>query len=71
MNEEVFQAVGEALQRGGPAALVTIIRVVDVLSTEPGWRTDHPTGTSGPWPGLPAETESPELAGSASGTSTT
>ena len=26
--------------------------VVDVLSTEPGWRTDHPTGTSGPWDGL-------------------
>ena len=26
MNEEVFQAVGEALQRGEPAALVTIIR---------------------------------------------
>ena len=45
--------------------------VVDVLSTEPGWRTEHPTGTSGPWQGLRAETESPELAGSASGTSTT
>ena len=27
-------------------------KVVDVLSTEPGWRTDHPTGTSGPWPGM-------------------
>ena len=26
MNEEVFQAIGEALQRGEPAALVTIIR---------------------------------------------
>ena len=26
MNEEVFHAVGEALQRGEPAALVTIIR---------------------------------------------
>ena len=26
--------------------------VVDVQSTEPGWRTDHPTGTSGPWEGL-------------------
>jgi 2-oxoglutarate ferredoxin oxidoreductase subunit alpha len=25
--------------------------VVDVLSTEPGWRTDHPTGTSGDWAG--------------------
>ena len=26
--------------------------VVIVVSTEPGWRTDHPTGTSGPWEGL-------------------
>ena len=26
--------------------------IVNVLSTEPGWRTDHPTGTSGPWDGL-------------------
>ena len=26
MNEEVFHAVGEALQRGEPAALITIIR---------------------------------------------
>jgi 2-oxoglutarate ferredoxin oxidoreductase subunit alpha len=25
--------------------------VVEVLSTEPGWRTDHPTGTSGEWAG--------------------
>jgi 2-oxoglutarate ferredoxin oxidoreductase subunit alpha len=25
--------------------------VVQVLSTEPGWRTDHPTGTSGDWAG--------------------
>jgi 2-oxoglutarate/2-oxoacid ferredoxin oxidoreductase subunit alpha len=25
--------------------------VIDVLSTEPGWRTDHPTGTSGDWAG--------------------
>ena len=26
--------------------------VVEVISTEPGWRTDHPTGTSGTWSGL-------------------
>ena len=26
MNEEVFHAVGEALSKGEPAALVTIIR---------------------------------------------
>jgi 2-oxoglutarate ferredoxin oxidoreductase subunit alpha len=26
--------------------------VVDAQSTEPGWRTEHPTGTSGPWEGL-------------------
>ena len=25
--------------------------VVDVLSTEPGWQTDHPTGTVGDWGG--------------------
>jgi 2-oxoglutarate/2-oxoacid ferredoxin oxidoreductase subunit alpha len=25
--------------------------VVDVLSTEPGWQTEHPTGTSGDWEG--------------------
>ena len=25
--------------------------VVNVLSTEAGWRTDHPTGTSGDWAG--------------------
>ena len=31
-------------------------QVVDVVSTEPGWRTDHPTGTSGSWAGLTVET---------------
>jgi 2-oxoglutarate ferredoxin oxidoreductase subunit alpha len=25
--------------------------VIDVLSTEPGWRTDHPSGTSADWAG--------------------
>ena len=25
---------------------------VVAVSTEAGWRTDHPTGTSGPWDGL-------------------
>jgi 2-oxoglutarate ferredoxin oxidoreductase subunit alpha len=38
------------------AAVRTILdggpRVVDVQSTEPGWRTEHPTGTSGKWEGL-------------------
>ena len=29
--------------------------VVEVISTEPGWRTDHPTGTSGAWDGLKAK----------------
>jgi 2-oxoglutarate ferredoxin oxidoreductase subunit alpha len=28
--------------------------VVEVLSTEPGWRTNHPSGTSGSWKGLHA-----------------
>ena len=41
--------------------------VVDVLSTEPGWRSDHPTGTTGPWLGLTRDSESNELAGTASG----
>jgi 2-oxoglutarate ferredoxin oxidoreductase subunit alpha len=27
-------------------------QVVDVLSTEPGWRTEHPSGTCTPWEGL-------------------
>lgn len=31
--------------------------VVVALSTEPGWRTDHPTGTSAHWPGLRIEDE--------------
>ena len=30
-------------------------QLVDVISTEPGWRTDHPTGTSGTWAGLKVE----------------
>lgn len=36
--------------------------VVDVLSAEPGWRTDHPTGTTGPWDGLRIDSESKALA---------
>ena len=31
-------------------------QLVEVISTEPGWRTDHPTGTSGAWTGLKVET---------------
>ncbi len=26
--------------------------IVEVLSTEPGWRTEHPTGVGAPWDGL-------------------
>ena len=29
----------------------TDTEVVEVLSTEPGWQTEHPTGTSGDWAG--------------------
>lgn len=36
-------------------------KVVDVLSSEPGWRTDHPTGTTGPWAGLRVDSESKAL----------
>jgi 2-oxoglutarate ferredoxin oxidoreductase subunit alpha len=32
--------------------------VVEVLSTEPGWRTEHPSGTSGDWRGRHAGTGS-------------
>jgi len=28
--------------------------LVEVLSTEPGWQTEHPTGTSGDWKGREA-----------------
>ena len=43
--------------------LIAIQAMVQHVSIEPGWRTDHPTGTSGPWdglkrvkkPGVPAE----------------
>jgi hypothetical protein len=30
---------------------------VNVLSTEPGWRTEHPTGTSGDWSGRAVQSE--------------
>ncbi len=36
-------------------------KVVDMLSSEPGWRTDHPTGTTGPWTGLRVDSESKAL----------
>ncbi len=58
----------------GPKHIVAGVRdilsgatVVDVLSTEPGLRTDHPTGTSGSWVGLTTDSESNELAGTTSG----
>src|SRR5262249_5892397 len=38
-------AAVQSILNGGPS-------VVDVQSTEPGWRTEHPTGTSGQWRGL-------------------
>jgi hypothetical protein len=28
--------------------------LVEVLSTEPGWQTEHPTGTSADWKGREA-----------------
>ena len=34
--------------------------VVVAVSIEPGWRTDHPTGTSGPWEGL-TQVETPDV----------
>src|SRR5262249_15740716 len=33
--------------------------MVEVLSTEPGWQTEHPTGTSGDWHGRRVPVHSP------------
>jgi 2-oxoglutarate ferredoxin oxidoreductase subunit alpha len=41
--------------------------VVEMLSTEPGWQTEHPTGTSGDWAGRRVPSRSERLVGSASG----
>jgi hypothetical protein len=35
----------------GIKEILTGRHVVQVLSTEPGWQTEHPTGTSGDWSG--------------------
>jgi len=42
--KHIVGAVQEIVQTGRT--------LVEVLSTEAGWRTEHPTGTSGDWPGL-------------------
>ena len=44
--------------------------VVEVLSTEPGWQTEHPTGTTGDWPGRPVRVGASRLASVESGVST-
>jgi 2-oxoglutarate ferredoxin oxidoreductase subunit alpha len=41
--KHIVQGVRELLSNG--------VEVVEVLSTEPGWQTEHPTGTSGEWTG--------------------
>lgn len=41
--KHIVAGVKDILARGA--------RVVEVLSTEAGWRTEHPTGTSGEWAG--------------------
>jgi len=40
------------------------VEVVEVLSTEAGWQTEHPTGTSGEWAGrlVPAAARTPSVA---------
>jgi 2-oxoglutarate ferredoxin oxidoreductase subunit alpha len=52
---------GEPFEPKHVVAAVKEIRkgkeVVEVLSTEPGWRTDHPSGTSGDWKGRLAGVE--------------
>ena len=40
--------------------------VVEVLSTEPGWQTEHPTGTSADWTGRRVSSRSERLVGSTS-----
>ena len=44
--------------------------VVEVLSTEPGWQTEHPTGTTGDWPGRRVRAGANQLASLESGVST-
>jgi 2-oxoglutarate ferredoxin oxidoreductase subunit alpha len=56
-NGHVRKYDGEPFEPGHVVAGVKEIlgggpEVVEVLSTEPGWRTEHPSGTSGPWDGL-------------------
>lgn len=56
-NGHVRKYDGEPLEPKHVVAAVQSIlagkeEVVNVLSTEPGWRTEHPTGTSGAWQGL-------------------
>jgi 2-oxoglutarate ferredoxin oxidoreductase subunit alpha len=41
--KHIVAGVKEVLKKG--------TEVVEVLSTEAGWRTEHPTGTSGDWAG--------------------
>jgi pyruvate/2-oxoacid:ferredoxin oxidoreductase alpha subunit len=41
--KHIVAAVKEILEKG--------TEVVNLLSTEPGWRTEHPSGTSADWPG--------------------
>ncbi len=41
--KHIVAAINEILETG--------TEVVEVLSTEAGWRTEHPTGTSGDWVG--------------------
>ncbi len=41
---------------GVKALLADRTQVIDVLSSEAGWQTEHPTGTSGDWAGRPVAT---------------
>jgi 2-oxoglutarate ferredoxin oxidoreductase subunit alpha len=61
-NGHVRKYDGEPFEAEHVSAAVNDIlagkrEVVEVQSTEPGWRTDHPTGTSGSWDGLAVSLE--------------
>ena len=54
----------------GVKAILAGQTLVEVLSTEPGWQTEHPTGTTGDWAGRRLKSRAPQRTRSTSGAST-